>query len=269
MAYRLEANPELLDPQRWGGIDITNPQDFTPRGDDHLMTSAEQRQAAELLTPVVAAVHANTYRDPVADLRDDGTLDTDRLSNGSVLILDRESLIHWDGDDELARVLDTDMGGGAAIAGRHADYWQEHQGRRKSEGFGVEQAVFLDENAVYTRYLEWGVLLKEGITSILALWSLSDINVRRGVMRLPLGPITSEDSLTLPIKVARSSAHSELFNGAYVRRIQRVRAARVIYPHEGGVRDWGGRGKFSLGFARRPAITRPAVNLATLPVGRS
>jgi len=237
----MEPRGELLSPAYWGGVDIENPNHFAfPPTPITLHTRREHRLAATSLKLCLSRVLRGNYTETSSLLRPEFEPDQQQLADGTVIAIDSEQLRKWTLIDSGVKAV-----GGPSfpndsprIRTPFAEYWRENQTVEdlvNLRHFAQEDAIFHEESAMYSRTVDWGVLLSRrdgtriAVTFPLAVPRASTVGI--------LIPSRSSiaDGLPIDIGLAEPVPPSQLDPRA-TRRIQRVKDIRVVRP-AGGSRE--------------------------------
>ncbi len=241
MAYQLEADPRLMSPDYWGGVDIMNPDHLAGLPEEPSVPNRQSRKLAQrALTGCLDEVLA-TDRFHEASLALSGEIEPTipDLPQGTTIILDTEYLskqTYLPSAKKAERVIDLDA---TAISDPFTSYWRQNQ-LSGTTRFGDEQAFFDTEGVeiTYTRALQWGVMArsKRGLP-VLRTWQFATPRTQTGKLVVPKPEGT--EKFPPDINYARPIPFINLGNSGIV-GIARIRDARAVAkprPREGNTHE--------------------------------
>lgn len=185
------------------------------------------------------------------------------------MVIESESLARW-------RYADPERDWGeprprkptAAISKPFSEYWLNNQGRTdEGQGsIGSEEAFFIDELTIYTRLLDWGVVVRQGDNRLLQTFSFAATKLRPdGAIDSPRidrkWAFLSDAASPLPINIGEVQVRPTLpLNDGETKidALERVRSVDVVYLAAGGKQSRKGRSKLGLG---RFAIPKLRTNI--------
>ena len=246
MSYQLPANPDLITPEYWGGIDITNPNHFMGVPDTLISaTRKEHRTAAENLACCLQQVIRGDFVE-TGSLGNEFSPSPSTLADGTVVVIDCEHLMKWTYPNEDIEWQAPDpVGKGIPIQAPFAEHWKNQQSNigssTESQHFGDERASFPELHTLYGRYLEWGVLFSrtrketDEVTRYLATWAFCAAKAGPKGLYVPHGGnVIFRRIELLPIDVGAACARPELdIVTCGIRAIERVREVKTIHPANG------------------------------------
>lgn len=167
MTSLIEAHPELIAPESWGGLDITDysaPLNTMLPPEIALKPVETKRASLSLAQLLSKAATGNCIETPYKA----GAIfnpTAEELPDGTVMIVENDQL--------TGRVIDPfnsyepsirppETFTSPPIREPYTDYWRENQDTKDDHGctlhFGSERAHFPTQCVGYSRYLQWGVL---------------------------------------------------------------------------------------------------------------
>jgi len=277
MSYILEPNPVLLSPVYWDGADINAPNHLgaTPESEGQV-SEFEGRIAASLLKRTLGFVVADKYEELQNPIQiPEFNPDSGILEDGTILVIDRESLARYSYPATGERVWDAKKvgEGGSPILPPYGKHWKENQ-IRSSEGerpdFGDDRAFFPELFTIYNRYLQWGVLLsRRNKLRLIATWALSDPQARRfGIKVKP----PKDDGQILPFNVGPGTANlgpdvqADDFTLRLITRVRDVTVIKTDYKHEPSQKSRGWRERVAAKLADLNVAINPPHQPAPIPV---
>lgn len=242
MPCLLEPKPELLTPEYWGGVDINNPNYFAgPYIEPATPSRSERREAAGELAQVLAGVVKSGGTELRSHMEPEFDPSRIQLEDGSIVILDREFLLRQFNHQGTKKPFTQPHPGYASppITSPYVDYWRSNIGfvaTGGSNNFGNEVAIFESEEAMYGRYLSWGVLTtaKSGLRMV-CTWAISapQYCAESGGISIPLAGnrwAGYRTARSLPLDVGVAIPNPQLGKN---RTIERTSEIRVIHSAQG------------------------------------
>lgn len=241
MTYQIEPRNELLSPEYWGGVDIDNPNHFAfPLDTVTSHTRRDHSFAANSLRLCLTRVLRGNYTEASSHIQPEFGPDLQQHADGTVIVIDSEQLRKWTPTDSglVSVTSPTFPNDSPRIRTPFAEYWRENQEIEdfvNLRHFGQEEAYFRDESAMYSRTVDWGVLLsRRNGTRIAVKFPLA---VPRASMVGILIPPRSSRAESLPIDIGLAEPiPASILDTSATRRIHRVKDIRIVRP-AGGSRE--------------------------------
>jgi len=226
-----------MSSEYWGGIDMYEPDHFAVDKQPPVhISQREYRGAAMVLASCLEEVIHGDYAEVNSGAKESFGPSSDRMGDGTVVIVDREHLFRWTYPTEHDREWQSsDPPSSAAIpASDLAGYWSDNQPLTfDSSHFGDERAVFLEEKMIYGRFLQWGVLIStKNNDRLLATWAFSAPCLAHGSVSLPRvdGVKLFRTGEKLPLSVQEAMPQSDLhLNKCAIRAVERIKAIKIVH----------------------------------------
>ncbi|HSW37557.1 MAG TPA: hypothetical protein VLG37_04300 [Candidatus Saccharimonadales bacterium] len=236
MSYRLEPAAKYVSPEYWDGVDINQTELFIP-GEVAVgniwLTQKEGTRAAQYLAEYLGEIASGEHAELAAFRRGEFNPADNGLGEGSVVIVDNEYLSHWHYlDPERTMSGNNHYHTNRPITEPFMDYWLRNQMGGERLHFGDEEAVYPEQNMVYSRYLNWGVVieLKDGSYAFTRdAFGAPKLQPGGTVSVPPKNSWIFRGASILPVEVgkARASGRLELDTCA-IDTIERIRSLRVV-----------------------------------------
>jgi hypothetical protein len=163
------------------------------------------------------------------------------LEAGSLVVIDLESLAKWSYDDSERSWESPVSEGGPAITRPYSEYWLNNQdGTLNPEGIGSRSTTFLEEQAIHTRLLYWGVIVAHRKSPVIQPFSFAATKL------LPSGRVLAPPSwgrksilngqaMAIPVSVGETEVNPRLeLERCAIDALERVRSIDVVYLASGG-----------------------------------
>lgn len=164
MAHRIEANPLVLSPEYWDGIDVWNPNHFIGKIDSpepHIGLLRGGIALGALQRVLTGASDGNSYLEVPTRVSYEPEPMVRDVPVGSVVVLEKEMIIRYMQKGRVTEESEPSLDKPTAqIEAPFMRYWL----RSSQQGIfspGIEKAVFPEHGIEYVRRLTWGVVMKQ------------------------------------------------------------------------------------------------------------
>lgn len=181
MTHIIEGSSHLFTPDYWDGIDITAYEGPMPPLESWVVGGIAENARDTLGEAGEDILDGRCWEEtvPLGAPLDSGYAD------GTIFVVENESVsILY---DEAMRICGSNNHSDCLpIEAPYTDYWRKHQDPRNTvrPEFGDELAFHDEQKLVYTRHLDWAVLLTSGRERKLGMWALDELWVSHEGMAL-------------------------------------------------------------------------------------
>ena len=227
-----------FSPEYWAGNNLLDDELFEraePPGFAYLDTKeylAATRQLSYALGQV-AAGNATEVRFSVGH-----EFNTD-LPVGSLVVVDQESVAHWEYQDP-DRQWQRPIGAGLPTIPPqrpYSQFWRRYQqdNGRAVQGLGVDGETDVEGKSHYVRFLKWGVIAELDGRPVIQPFGLNQVRLRRGRAHTPRKLRRSSELqssvIPMPVAIGQVDVWPRLWlDTCSIDTLERVRSVDVVYP---------------------------------------
>lgn len=237
----INPHPNLLAPDRWGGLDIFDERlfvDAPPNPDTAFLQPQEYRRAAAALRYGLGQVAAGNFTEIRYSVGNDFNPE---LPDGSVVIVQEESLTRFLPEGRLPDRADIPTAPSDPIRRPFVEYWLAHQPWRPGHHFGSDGAIFTDEGVVFNRMLSWGVLATTGTTRVVQPFQFNTARLQANG-EVKLEDIYAQLATPLPLSIGATKISGRIpVITTSLDGLSKVTSVDVVFPAAGDKQPVKGR----------------------------